>query len=348
MRTVHYGVWVSAVCLLGVVHAVSVAADPIADFYKGKQIRHVIGSGTGGAYDQYSRLVDRYIGNHIPGSPTLVPQSMPGGGSRKAASWLYNAAPKDGTVLGTVSQNIPVDQMLDDKGTEFDAVRFNWIGSPFASNHILIVWHTSGIKTVQDAMATEATIGGSGGNSPSVLVPKLANIYVGTKFKTITGYPGGSAVSLAMERGEVHGRGALSWQSLKNQNPDWVADNKVHILLQAGVKKEADLPQVPLLSDLAKNADDSRILTFLFSPVAIGRPILTTPGVPDERVAALRGAFDATMRDPEFLAEARKRNMDVNPTSGKELQAMVAEIAGISPALIEKIKTEVGITSAGE
>ena len=341
-------VWVSAFCLAAGAGSVVAVADEIADFYKGKQIRHIIGSGSGGAYDTYSRMVGRYITNHIPGNPTIVPQSMPGGGSRKAASWIYNAAPKDGSVLGTVSQNIPVDQALEEQKTEFDASKFNWIGTPTTNNHILIVWHTSGVGTIEDAMKKEITVGGSGGNSPSVLIPKLANMYIGTKFKIISGYRGGEDVMLAIERQEVDGRGAMSWQSLRNNNAEWVKDKKVSVILQAGVKKEIELPDVPLLSDLAKSEDNRAILTFLSATVAFGRPILTTPGVPAERLAALRRAFDATMRDAEFLAEAKKRNMDVNPTSGEDLQALAANVANTPVVLIRKIKTEAGITGSGE
>lgn len=317
---------------------VSASADPVEDFYKNKQITHVIGHGVGGSYDSYSRLVDRHIGKHILGNPKVISQSMPGAGGRRAAGWLYNVAPKDGTAIATFSQNIPIDQALNRKGINFDVTKLNWIGNPFQSNNILITWHTSGVKTIEDARKKEITVGGTGVNSPDTFYPRVANNVLGTKFKIVPGYKGGAAIDLALERGEVSGRGSTSWLSTKIQRPEWIRDKKINILFQMGSVKDPELPHVPLLSELGKTKEEQQILDFISSNVVLGRPIVTAPGVPNERVAALRKAFDTTMNDAQFKADAKKLNMEVSPVSGQMLQQHVAKLMSLPPQVIEKIK----------
>src|SRR6476660_5271887 len=261
----------------------------VEDFYRGKKLDMIIGYSPGGTYDLYARLVARYLGNYIPGKPLIVPRNMPGAGSRAAANWVYNVAPKDGTVLATADQSLSLQQAVGDKRINFDTTKFIYIGNPNVENNITASWHTSGIKTIDDAKKREVTAGATGGSTSSQY-PKAMNALLGTKFKIILGYPGGNDVNLALEKGEVAGRGSNSWASWKSTRPDWLANKKINILVQIGLNKAPDLPDVPLLMDLAKNDQDRAVLKLLSAPSAIGRPIFTTPGVPDDRVKALRAA----------------------------------------------------------
>ena len=325
-----------AAALLAV--AAPARADSVADFYRGKRINLVIGFGTGGGYDTYARLLARFIGEHVPGNPGVVAQNMPGAGSRGAANWLYRVAPKDGTVVATLGQGTATDQALGQPGIQFDARRFNWLGNMVVVNNILFVSAATGVKTIEDAKKRPLSIGATGASSPSVLYPQVSNNLFGTKFKSVSGYPGGGDINLAVERGEVDGRGSDSWASIKATNPGWLADKKVNILFQVGPRREADLPDVPLWSELAQNDEQRQILDVLSGDVAVGRPILTAPDVPAERVGALRQAFDETMKDPKFLAAAEQANMYFNPIGGEELQRIVGRILKPSPEVMAKVK----------
>jgi tripartite-type tricarboxylate transporter receptor subunit TctC len=332
----------SAVLLAALGFAAAPAqAQTVEEFYKGKTIDLVISFTAGGGYDAYARLVARHMGDHIPGKPTIVPRNMPGGGGRVAANYLFNVARKDGTVLAVIDQSLPLEQARGDKTIQFDSTKFNWIGNPAAENNTTVTWHTSPVKTIEDAKKQEIPIGATGNNT-SAQFPKAMNALVGTKFKVVFGYPGGNDINLAMERGEVAGRGSNSWGSWKGTRPDWIRDKKINILVQIGLKKTADLPDVPLLMDLAANPDDKAVLRLLSSPTAIGRPVLAPPGVPADRVKALRAAFDAMLKDPAFIEEAKKQNLDIEPVSGEELQQIVAEIAGVPKASIDRLNEIIG------
>jgi tripartite-type tricarboxylate transporter receptor subunit TctC len=322
--------------------AASAAAQPVADFYKGKRVNLVIGYGTGGGYDVYARLLGRFIGDHIPGKPTIVPQNMPGAGSRGAANWLYNVAPKDGTVIAMVGQATPLDQALGQPGIQFDVRRFNWIGNMVVVNNIMFVSARTGVTTIADARKMPLAIGSTGASSPSVLYPQVSNNLLDTKFKIVSGYPGGGDINLAVERGEVDGRGSDSWASLKANNPDWLRERKVNILFQVGPRREADL-DAPLWSELGETDEQRQILDVLSGDVAVGRPILTAPGVPAERVAALRKAFDDTFNDPQFIETARKAGMYLNPLGGGELQAIASRIVTPSPQVIAAVKEAIKV-----
>lgn len=311
-------------------------AQSVEDFYKGKTMTFLIGYSAGGGYDTYARHVARHMGKHIPGAPQIVPKNMAGGGGRVAAAYMFSVAAKDGTFLATADQSMPLQQAMGDKTVRFDTTKFNWIGNPNAGNNVTAVWHTTGVKTFDEAKQKEVVIGATGNNT-SAQYPLVMNALLGTKFKVITGYPGGNDINLAMERGEVGGRGSNNWVSWKATRPKWLEENKINILVQIGLKKEADLPNVPLLSDLATSPEDKVVLRMLSAPVAIGRPVFSTPGVPAERVKALRAAFDKTMTDPEFLAEAKKINLDLDPVSGEELQKIVEEIVNAPKAAVDKL-----------
>jgi tripartite-type tricarboxylate transporter receptor subunit TctC len=308
----------------------------VESFYRGRRIDLVIGYSPGGTYDLYARLLARHLGSHIPGRPSIVPRNMPGAGSRTAATWVYSIAPHDGTVLATADQSLALQQAAGDKRLQFDTTRFAYIGNPNVENNTTVTWHTSGVKTIEDARRREVTMGATGGSTSSQY-PKAMNALLGTRFRIILGYPGGNDINLAMERGEVDGRGSNSWASWKATKPHWLAEKKINILVQIGLKKAADLPDVPLLLDLA-TGEDRLLLRLLSASTEIGRPIFTTPGVPAERVAALRQAFDATVRDPAFLEEARRENFDIDPVSGETLQKLIAETVSIPQAQATRLK----------
>jgi tripartite-type tricarboxylate transporter receptor subunit TctC len=313
-------------------------ADPVADFYAGKSISLIISAGVGGGYDTNARMVARHLGKHIPGNPTIVPRNMPGGGHLVAANFMYNVAPKDGTSLATLLPAFVSYQVLDGKQVEYDAAKFNWIGASDVDNHNLYVWHTAGVRSIEDAKKTQVLMGSTGAGSYTGLYPTLLNNLVGTKFKVISGYKSTNEIHIAMERGEVQGRAGNLFSSLMSQNRDWVEDKKINILMQVGNKPDPDFKDVPLMTELATNADDKRILAIYSGDVALGRSFITTPAVPADRLAALRKAFDETMKDPEFLADAKKINMAVRPLGHVELTAAAMEILTTPPELIEKAK----------
>ena len=317
------------------------AAQSPEAFYQGRKMDMVIGYSAGGTYDLYARLVARNLGHYLPGSPTIVPRNMPGGGSRTAMNWIYSVAPKDGSVLGTGDQSISIAQALGDPQVRFDVRKFVYIGNPARENNTTAAWHTSGIKTIEDAIKQEVTVGATGGSTSSQY-PKAMNALLGTKFKIILGYPGGNDINLAMERGEVAVRGSNSWGAWKATRPDWLRDKKINILVQIGLEKSPDLKDVPLLMDLAKNADDRAVLRLLSSPTAIGRPVFTTPETPADRVKTLRAAFEKMVADPKFVEAALKENFDIDPVSGEELQKIVAEIIDAPEAVRKRLGEIIG------
>jgi tripartite-type tricarboxylate transporter receptor subunit TctC len=311
-------------------------AQSLAQFYKGKQITLYIGFSPGGGYDLYARMVAQYMGRHIPGHPNIVAQNMTGGGSRVAANYMYNLAPKDGTALATVDQAIPVQQAIGDPTVKFKSQDFTWIGNTDAVNNVVITWYTSGVKTVEDAKKQVVTMGATGYNTSSQYVAAL-NKVIGTRFKSIFGYPGGADINLAMEKGEVAGRGSDSWASIKAATPQWIKNHQINVLVQIGLKREADLPNVPLLIDLAPNPLDKAAFKILSSPPAVGRPIFGPPGVPADRVAALRKAFDDTMKDPDYIAALKKARLESAPSSGQELQQVVANIVDAPKNVVDRV-----------
>jgi tripartite-type tricarboxylate transporter receptor subunit TctC len=315
------------------------AADPVEDFYRGKTITLAVGTSPGGDYDLRLRMVGRHIGRHIPGNPNIVVTNMPGGGGLVVANWLANVAPKDGSVIVAVTQNLPVTQAMGSMpGIKFDARKYNWIGNTTDTPNVINSWVTTGIRTIQDVMQRELVVGATGNASGSYLYPHALNLMAGTKFKIVTGYPGGNDINLAMERGEVGGRGSNSWASWKSTRPQWLADKKIFILVQVGVKRNPELPDVPTMQELGKTDIDRQVLAFISADTAISRPLVTNDGVPRERVEALRRAFDATMSDPALLAEAARSQVEVSPMTGEAVQALVAELAATPPAVVRRVR----------
>lgn len=319
-------------------------ADPVADFYKGKRLEFVIHVTAGGGYDQYSRLLARHMVKHIPGNPTIVPVNMPGGGGIVAANHVANRAPRDGTVLTMVSQGLVVDQALGlSPSFKGDLREFNWIGNMSSANQVLVVWHTSATKSLNDAKRRETVIGATGAGSISAQLPAVYNSVLGTKLKIISGYPGGEDINLAMERGEVEGRGTNTWTSYKASEPRFVNDKLITPIIQVGLKKDPDLPDVPLLRELATKPDDQAILDFMSEAVATGRPVATSPGVPQDRVAALRDAFDKTLKDPDFIKEAENQRAEIAAMPGTELAALMKKLIETPADVRARVKAAVEV-----
>jgi tripartite-type tricarboxylate transporter receptor subunit TctC len=312
------------------------AADSVADFYKGKTVDLYIGYSVGGGYDTYARLLAANMGRHIPGNPTMVAKNMPGAGSAKLANWLYNVAPKDGTAIGAIGRGTGFDPLFKIKGAQFDGIKFNWLGSANDEVSICVAWQGAGVTKLADVLAKELIVGGTGASADTDQFPKIMNGVLGTKFKIVTGYPGGNEVGLAMERGEVKGRCGWSWSSVKSLHMDWVKDKKIHILVQLSLAKHPDMPDVPLVMDLAKNDGDKRILKLIFTRQVMGRPFLAPPGIPAERVTALRKAFMDTLKDKGFLAAAEKAKLEITPVPGEKIQQLVQEAYDSPPALVAK------------
>jgi tripartite-type tricarboxylate transporter receptor subunit TctC len=317
-------------------------ADGVADFYRGKQMKFVIRAGVGGTYDLYGRLLAHHMGRHIPGNPSILPINMSGGGGIRAANYIAEIAPRDGSVLTIVSAGLPVDQGLGlNSSFQADLRRFNWLGNLSSAGQVVVAWHTSPVKTLQDALMREMVVGTTGAGSISVQIAAVLINMLGAKFKLVVGYPDAQDVNLAMERGEVQGRSSGPWPAFMAATPRYVSDKLIIPLVQVGLEKEPALADVPLLRDLARTADEHEVFDFMSMAVAISRPVATTPGVPADRVAALRAAFDATLADPLFLADAEKQRLDLRPMSGDRLAELVKQVVETPPALREKVKSAI-------
>jgi tripartite-type tricarboxylate transporter receptor subunit TctC len=329
----------------------SAADDDVAAFFRNKTIEMVIGSGVGGGYDLYARLVARYIGKHIPGNPLVVPQNMPGAGSRIAANWLYNVAPKDGTAIGTIDQSSPLDQAMGEPGIQFDATQFNWLGNPIIDNLITIVSRAAGVKSLADLKAKGGLFCGDVGAGPTNTFPQIINRLLKTDNKIVTGYPGVNAIYLAMDSGEVNCIGGTTWSSMKATRGAQLRDHDYNIILQWGTQKDPDLSaytgeDIPLSIELAQTDLDKKAVTFISASTTIGRPITAPPGVPKERVETLRHAFVETMKDPDFLAEAAKARMVIKPLAGDDLQALATELAHSPPDVVKRAEELTGLVES--
>ena len=313
------------------------SAQTPEEFYRGKTIHFVIGYAPGSGYDLYARLLARHYGQHIPGKPTVVAQNMPGAGSLAAANYLYEIAPKDGTYIGMTGRGTPMTPLLGGKGATFkDENSFTWIGSMNNEVSVCVAWHTSGVKSIEQAMTRELTTSATAlGADDTTVFPAVLNAMIGTKFKWITGYAGGAAMNLAMERGEVDGRCGWSWSSVKSTQPDWLKDGKISILLQLSLEKHPELQHIPSVMDFAKSDEQKKVLELIFARQVMGRPVLAPPGLPADRVKVLRAAFDATMKDREFLAEADKGQWEITPVSGEEIEKLMARIYATPPVVVE-------------
>jgi tripartite-type tricarboxylate transporter receptor subunit TctC len=310
-------------------------ADEVADFYKGRNVTINIGYSAGGGYDIYARVLARHLGDHIPGNPTVIPQNMPGAGSLKAVNYLYNIAPKDGTVMATFARGLAMQPLFDKQGIEFDAQKLNWIGSITNEVSVCAFRTDSGIATWQDMLTKSYTVGGTGSGSDTDVFPNALRNMFHMNMKLATGYPGGEDVVLALERGEVNGRCGWSWSSLISRNRSMLDEKKIFVPVQLSLEKHPDLPNVPLVMDLTTDTKLAAALKLIFARQTVARPYAAPPGVPEARIRALREAFDATMKDPEFLAEAKKTDLEVQPVSGAQVQQLVAELYRTPPEVVK-------------
>jgi tripartite-type tricarboxylate transporter receptor subunit TctC len=312
------------------------AQSPVADFYKGKTITLSIGFTAGGEYDLHGRIVARFIGKHIPGNPTVIASQMTGAGTITLANFMAAVAPKDGTQLGVISNGLPAAQAIGTQGIKFDARDFHWIGALGPTIETQAIWHTAGVATLDEARKKEVVVGSTGKGSATYIMPELMNELFGTKFKIVTGYRGGADVNIAMERGEVQSRNN-SWTSWKTTKPEWLSEKKIHIVAWAG-PDTPELAHLPHLSKIAANDDDRKIVDLVFSGSYLGRPVMTTPGVPAERVKALRDAFAATMKDPEFIAAANQSKFELAPIRGEDMQTVVERVLATPAPLVARAR----------
>jgi tripartite-type tricarboxylate transporter receptor subunit TctC len=323
--------------------AAPAAADPVADFYRGKQVVLYIGSDAGGGYDLYARVVGRHIGDHIPGKPTIIPKNIVGAGSLTQTNYVANVAPKDGTAIGAPQNIIPFEGLLhilsaNGEKAQFDATKLNWIGSASRDLYLVIDWYTSKVTKFSDLKTMELVVGSSGPSTEHSTTANLFNAIFKTKFKIVTGYPGSADVMLAVQRGEVEGMSGHGYSSLMSTYSDLVKEGKIRILLQFGMERSPALKDVPFALDLVESEFDREVLRFIFTKYDILRLYFAPEGVPQERVAALRTAFDETMTDPAFLASAERAKIEIAPVSGANVQKLIQELYQSPPEVVAKAR----------
>jgi tripartite-type tricarboxylate transporter receptor subunit TctC len=321
--------------------AISVSAQTVEQFYKGKTVNIYIGYGPGGGYDFFGRLVARHLGRHIPGQPNVIPQNMPGAGSLRAANYVYNVAPKDGTALGIVTQTVSLEEAFGTPGVQYKADKFNWIGRATSNVDMMLTWKTAKVKTIEDAKKIETPVAGTGAGSPAEFMPKVFNSVIGTKFKVITGYDGSTSGLLAMEKGEVDGA-TTSWNTIKTSHQDWLKDKSINLIVQYTPDRHKELQDLPDMVELGTTAEQKQILALYASGAVVGRSIFASPGIPAERVKALRDAFTAMTKDPVFLADVEQTKAEFDPMSGEDLQKVIEEAAKIPAEAREKAKAARG------
>ena len=313
------------------------AQDDVAAFYRGKQLRMVVGSAVGGGYDLFARIVARHIVNHIPGRPHIIVQNQPAAGGAVMTNQLYGQGPKDGTVIGVPINGIPTAPLLQ-SGIQFDATKLIWVGSTNREAYVAFVWHSAPVESIADLRSREVVVGATTPGTTMVDFPLLVNDILGFKFKIVRGYQGTPQINLAIERGEVQGMGGIGWASVKAQTPHWISDKKIKVLAQYGLERHPELSDVPTMLELAKSNADRQAMTMLFARTEYGRPYFLPPDVPEERVAALRRAFDATMKDTAFIAEVAKLQFDVDPLTGEQVQALVAQLAATPREIVARVR----------
>jgi tripartite-type tricarboxylate transporter receptor subunit TctC len=330
------------IILVGLLAAQGAAAaetSTVADFYKGKTITLVTGSDTGGGYDLNARVLARYLVRYIPGNPGIIVQNKPGAASVIAANYVYEVAPKDGTVIAGVQRTIPFPDLFVGDTAHYDVRKIQWLGSTMHELGLIVAWHTA--PQHKDVIKTPMVVGGDGAAADTEIFPRVLNRMFGTQFKIVSGYRGQAQIVLAMERGEVQASGNWSWSDIQKVHPDWVRDKKIKLLLQIDLKKSADLPDVPLILDLARNDEEREVLEVLVSMKSLGRPYFVPPGVPADRAEALRTAFMQTMKDPDFLADAKKSLGTIDPVSGADMQKIVTRVYALPPDIVAKARAAV-------
>ncbi|HWF97193.1 MAG TPA: hypothetical protein VG291_19760 [Xanthobacteraceae bacterium] len=313
-------------------------AEPVADFYRGRTVTLYIGYSVGGGYDNYARVLARHLGSHIPGSPTILPQNMPGAGSLRALNYLYNAAPRDGSAIATFGRGLAMEPLIGSSPTQFDARKLVWLGSGSDEISLCGTWHTSRIKTWNDMQTIPFTVGGEGsGSDPDIFAAMMKKVF-GIKLRIVSGYPGSAELALAVERGEIDGRCGWSLSSLRQMRPAWLATKQFNPIVQLNLEKSPDLPDVPAITEFAQTQAQRQILKLVLSRQSMARPFAAPPGVPADRAEALRQAFERTMADPKFIAEAGAAGLEVNPVSGLEIDRLIGELYQTPPDVVAEAK----------
>ena len=336
IRAALFSMVAASALLLG---GASAKAQSVEEFYRGKTISMVVSSSPGGGYDALSRTLARHLGKHIPGNPMVVVRHMPGAGGIVATSFINKVAPRDGLTIAGVQNNTPFEPLFGTKEADYDPTKMTWLGTPSVETGLLIVWHASPVMTLADAQKMEMTAGASGANSTPSFYARLLNELLGTKIKVIAGFPGQNEAYLAMERGELDSYGVTFWSSLTSTKPNWLRDKKIRILVQYGPEKEADLPDVPFAPDLIKKEEDRLLMEAAFAQLAAGRPFVAPPGLPPERTAVLRKAMLDAFKDPEFLADAARQQLQVDkPRSGEQLQEQIKRVYEMPASVSERLR----------
>mgnify|MGYP006269460307 CR=1 FL=1 len=331
MRGLIAAAWLACV---GVAHA----QEDVAAFYKDKQIKLMVGAGAGSGYDIGARVLARYMGKYIPGHPSFIVQNQVGAASMIMTNTVYNTAPRDGTVMGAAINGMPTGPLLEPDAARFDPNKIIWLGSVNREVQVNYVWHKSPVLKLADLFTTEMVVGATSPGTSQVDFPTVARAVLGLKYKVISGYEGTAQIHKAMEAGEVHGVGSTAYASLRALNQNWLDDGRVKVVAQWGMKKHPELPDVPAILDLAKTEADRAALELLVARLEYGRPYFLPPDVPPARVAALRHAFDMTMKDPGFIAESQKLNLEIDPMTGDELAALIRKVNATSPAIVARVK----------
>jgi tripartite-type tricarboxylate transporter receptor subunit TctC len=338
----------AAALLFALAASVPASANAVSDFYHGKTVTLYVGAGAGGSYDIYARTLAEHMGAHIPGTPTMIVKMAGGvGGGLPAANYVNASAPKDGTLIAMTQQTIVANQLLYPQSAHYDVRQWNWIGLMAPTRNMLAVWYTAPAQTIEEATKKEVIVGATGRASPTFLVPQILNETLGTKFKIVLGYNGVADLNIAMERGEIEGRGA-SWISVATQAPQYITEHKLKALVVDGLTREPLIPDVPLMMEVMKTDQQRETVAFISSAAEFGRSAFAPPGVPADRVAALRAAFDAAMKDPALLASAKQRKIPIEPQGGEELGKVAAKIASSSPQAVEAARRLMGIKEGSQ
>jgi tripartite-type tricarboxylate transporter receptor subunit TctC len=337
------GMLIFAICLGAA--APTGAQEDVAGFYRGKLVRMVVGTGPGGGYDLFARAVARHIGDHIPGNPTVIVQNQPAAGGLVMVNQLYSLGPKDGSVIAAPINGIPTAPLLEPAGARFEAAKLNWIGSTNRETYVAFAWHAAAVRNLADLMQKELIVGATAPGTTLVDFPLVTNRFLGTKFKVVRGYDSTPQINVAIERGEVAGIGGIGWQSVKTQSPQWIAERKITVIAQYGLQRDPELAAAPTMLEAAKTDGDRAALTMMFARTEYGRPYFAPPDVPAGRVALLRRAFDATMKDPAFIADAAQLQLELSPATGEEVQALVAKLAGTPADIVARVRAALDASS---
>jgi tripartite-type tricarboxylate transporter receptor subunit TctC len=312
------------------------SAQSLEEFYRGRQINMLIGGGAGGGYDVYYRALARHLGKHIPGNPSIIPRNQPAASGLAAAATLYTTAEKDGATIGAFPNNIPMDPLFGNPAARYDALKLNWLGSIGKLQNVCATWHTSPIKTIQQAQQREVIVAAAAAPTNTAIMPKVLNALLGTKFRAVIGYDPGAGLTMAIERQEAEGICGLSWSTIKASRPHWIREKLLNVIVQLGLEKLPDLPDVPAALDLVNDAEKKQVLTLILMRQEPGRPVAAPPGIPANRLAALRGAFEATMKDAEFVAEAEKLQMEIEPLSAAQIDKLLAAAYATAKPIVQQ------------